>query len=931
MEIRVLDGRESNAERLAATETAACGGTGPTCRRPLNKRCITLPGIKRVALVGWFFVILQATSLTGAEAQPLDYASVLRMPEAVTLATLSNGLTVIVQENHVAPVATVRCFVKNTGSAYESKDLGAGLSHVLEHVVAGGSTTQRTEKEIERIIDTFGGATNAATSTDMTTYYIDCPVKNTPTAIELIADAMQHVKFEPAEFDRELKVVRRELADGEVNRQRVMWKLLNQLIYTTHPARHPVIGYFDVLNATTNQTIIDFYRERYVPNNQVFVVVGDVDTQEVLDAVAQHYAGTPRSRETYVPFEAEPEQLSPREAVREMDGATYDLVYAWPTVELSHPDLYALDVAAYVLGEGESSRLVDRLKYQEQVVLSVNTVNNTPHYVTGFFAVMAASRPETWQKAGEGILHEVYRLRDELVSPEELAKAKRQKAAELVFGRQTVKQAAAGLGRNFLTTGDPLFDAAYVEGIQKVTAEHIRDVASRYFVPERLNRVIIAPPGGAPKSAEEGSKEVEGEIRMERLSNGLRVLLKRHSQLPLINIQAFVLGGSLVDDQQTAGRAALVGAMLERGTADRTAQQIADYFDSIGGRMAMGAGGFTVFGSATTLREDFPEAAAVFAKCFTQATFPQQEYAKVQQLALGAIARRADEPYPEINEFFCDNLPADSPYHVLRGGTADSVHGLTADDLRQYHAKYFVPENMIVTVFGDIDVEEALTLVRELFGGLEPASNPPPIAFDRANTIPETIVRHKAIGKPTAMVLFGYPTAGILEESDYAAMTLLDAIMSGYSYPGGWLHNELRGEGLVYSVHAFQMTGPAPGYFEILAQTDPDKIDEIIARIERNVARVKEGRIDEDDFRTAVEMVIALHAQEDTTIAAQAQQAALDELYGLGREYDKTFDARIQAVTLEDVIEVARKYLGNHVLVTSSPEQEPSPAVSPHE
>ena len=203
---------------------------------------------------------------------------------------------------------------------------------------------------------------------------------------------------------------------------------------------------------------------------------------------------------------------------------------------------------------------------------------------------MAASRPETWQKAGEEILREVYRLRDELVGPEELAKAKKQKAAELVFGRQTVKQAADGLGRNFLTTGDPLFDKTYVEGIQKVTAEQVRDVARRYFVPERLNRVIIAPPGGAPKPAGKAAKAAEGEIRQVRLANGLRVLLKRHSQLPLVNIQAFVLGGSLVDDEATAGRAALVGAMLDMGTADHTARQIADYFDSIGGHLSMSAG-----------------------------------------------------------------------------------------------------------------------------------------------------------------------------------------------------------------------------------------------------------------------------------------------------------------------------------------------------
>jgi zinc protease len=873
------------------------------------------------ALAAWLLMMPGATAAMGAESEVPRCTSRLRLPEAVTLATLSNGLTVIVQENHVAPVATVRCFVKNTGSAYEGKNLGAGLSHVLEHVVAGGSTTHRTEKQIEKIIDSFGGATNAATSTDMTTFFIDCPAKNTMTAIELMADAMQHVKFEPAEFARELKVVRRELADGEVERQRVLWKLLHETVYTTHPARLPIIGYLDVLNRTTNQTIIDFYRARYVPNNQVFVVVGDVNTQQVLDAVAKHYAGTARSDETYVAFENEPLQLSPRQAVCEMEGADYDLVLAWPTVKLSHPDLYALDVAAYILGEGESSRMVQRLKYREQVVLSVGAESDTPHYVAGMFAVLAASRPETWQKADEGILREVYRLRDELVSAEELAKAKKQKAAELVFSRQTVKQAAEGLGRNLLDAGDPLFDKTYVAGIQRVTAEQVREVARRYFVPERLNRVIIAPPGGGPKSAEKAAKPTEGEIRQERLPNGLRVLLKRHSQLPLVNIQAFVLGGSLVDDEKTAGRAALLGAMLDMGTADHTAPQIAEYFDSIGGHLAMSAGRFTVFGSATTLRADFPGAAALFAECFTRPTFPQEEYAKVQRLALGAIARRANEPHQEIVEFFCDNLPAGSPYHVVQGGKADSVQRLTAKDLQQYHAKYFVPNDMLVTVFGDIDPEEALALVKKLFGDLKASPEPPPISFERSNAIAKTVVAHKTIGKPTAMLLCGYPTAGILQKEDFAAVTLLGAVMAGYHYPGGWLHNELRGEGLVYFVHAYPVTGPVPGFFEIVAQTRPDKVDEVAQRIQRNVERAREGRISEDEFRTARDRVIALHAQENTTIAQQAQQAALDALYGLGYDYQKTFDSRIEAVKLKDVVEVARKYFGNHVLVTSSPEK----------
>lgn len=852
----------------------------------------------------------------------IDYESVQSLPNSITLATLSNGLTVIVQENHVAPVATVRCYVKNTGSAFEGRHLGAGLSHVLEHVVAGGSTSRRTEKEIEQIIDRFGGATNAFTSSDMTAYFIDCPAKDVDTSIELVADSMQRIIFEPSEFERELKVVRRELSDGESDRRRVQWKLLGRTIYTTHPARHPVIGYLDVLNGTTNQTIIDFYRERYVPNNQVFVVVGDVDTEQVLAEVAKQFASVRRGPETAVAMPDEPEQVAPREAIHEMDGSTYDVAVAWPTVELSHPDLFALDVAAYILSEGDSSRLVRRLKYDEQLALAIRSASYTPFFVRGWFGVFAVAPPDRWEKLSEEMLQEVYRLRDELVGPEELEKAKKQKAAELVFGQQTVQQMADSLGRSYVSAGDPLFDEQYVKGIEQVTAEQIRDVARKYFRPERLNRVVIAPPGGAPKSAEEGKAATESEIKAVKMPNGLRVLVRRVSHLPMVNIQAFVIGGGLVDTPETAGRSSLVAGMLDKGTARLSAQEIAGYFDSIGGRISFEAGRSTVFGNATVLRDDFAKAADIFADCFTEPSFPTDEFAKVKTLALGAIQRRRDDPQQEILEFFFDNLPADSPYHVLQGGKKETVETLTVDDLRDFHDRFFVPENMLVTVFGDVDPDEALKIVAEKFEELPKAAGFKPVGFDRGNAIPKTIDRHLKTGKPTGMIMMGYPGVSVREEKDYAAMVLLDAITSGYSYPGGWLHNELRGEGLVYYVHALQITGPAPGYFVVIAQAAPDKLGEVVDRIHKNLDRAKNGDISDEEFDRCKEMVIALHAQQNTTIGSQAQQAALDDLYGLGYNYDKTFDDRIGAVSKDDVIAVAKKYLNNHVLVTSSPDAE---------
>ena len=278
----------------------------------------------------------------------------------------------------------------------------------------------------------------------------------------------------------------------------------------------------------------------------------------------------------------------------------------------------------------------------------------------------------------------------------------------------------------------------------------------------------------------------------------------------------------------------------------------------------------------------------------------------------------------EISEFFCDNLPAGSPYHVVQGGKAESVQKLTAEDLRAYHAKYFVPNNMVVTVFGDIDPDEALALVKKLFGGLKPAPDFQPISFDRPNAIAKTIVRHKTIGKPTAMVMFGYPTASIFDKEDYAAMTVLGAVMAGYQLSGRMAAQRTarRGAGVLRPrlpddrarAGLFRRSSPRPG---------PTRSTRSSRGSSSNVERAKEGQISEDEFRTAVQTgdrparpgehhhrPSRPSRRPSTSCTAWATTITRRSTRGSRRSSSK------------DVVAAARKYFGNHVLVTSSPENE---------
>lgn len=851
------------------------------------------------------------------------YASKQSLGKGVTLARITNGMTVIVQENHSAPVATVRCYVHNTGSAYEGRHLGAGLSHMLEHLVSGGSTKKRTETQIREILDSLGGQTNAYTSDSVTTFLIDCPASGVSVAIELIADNMQNSTIPENEYQREWGVVQRELEMGESQRQSVMYDTMKQLLYTEHPVRHPTIGYLSVVQQVKRDEVIAFYKNRYVPQNMIFVVVGDVDTGDVLDTVLAMFKTFQRTTERFETLAVEPEQASPRSTQIEMDGPTTNFAVAWPTVALQDPDLYPLDVASFILTHGDSSRLVKRLQIDQPLALSVNSLSNTPGFVKGWFEVEAQCEPEQVETVRKIIFEEVERLKTEPVKPNELAKAKRQKAAEHVFQQQTVENQAELLSESYRSTGDPLFDTHYVEGIQKVTAEQIVAAARKYLVPHRVNTVTIEPVGSrAKRVAGKAEKDAETPIVKKQLANGLTVLLKRQTALPLVTIQAYVKAGALADTAETQGLASLTTEMLEKGTKKYTAEEIAEYFDSIGGTLSLASQTNTSYVQAAVLVEDAAKSLEYVYQVLYEPTFPADEFANVQQIRLGRIAARKEEPRAEIMDFMAKQLPASSPYSRLALGDIATVKKLTPADCKKFHKAYFVPNNMVLSVFGDIDPPAMLKQIEATFGKAPKAEGFKWPDFPAAQTpLSADVAKHLQHKKQnTAMVLLAYPAVGVRDPKTRSAMDVLDGLLTGGGAAGGRLFEELRGEQLVYYVFGKQMTGFAPGYFIFLAETRTETVPQVVTRIRAGLDKIRREGIPADEFEKAKTKMIVAHAMRNTTPAERAFEASLDELYGLGYDYEKSYADRIGNVKIDDVVAVVKKYFDKCLVTTSSTE-----------
>jgi len=856
----------------------------------------------------------------------VKYVSKSSLGRGVTQAQLSNGLVVLVQENHAAPVATVRSFVRNTGSAYEGRYLGTGISHMLEHLVALGSTEKRPEAEIQKLLDSMGGQTNAFTSTDLTGYYVDCPASRTDLAIELIADSMQYSTIPEAEYLREMEVVQRELEMGEADRDRTLYQEMKSLIYTEHPIRHPTIGYLPVVQSVNREDVIAFYKNRYVPQNLIFVVVGDVDTEHVLAEVLKNFQNSQRTTERTVVLPVEPDQASARSARVEMAGETTHYSVGWPTVMLQHPDLYALDVASYLLANGDSSRLGYRLKIKEPLAIDVSSSSYTPGFVKGWFDVTVQCEPKNTAACHEAIFEEIKRLQTDLVGEEELKKVKRQKAAEHVFGQQTVQEQANALAFSFISTGDPLFDDQYVAGIQAVTPEQVREAARKYFLPERLNTVVIDPVGSKSETAAEVAQSAESPVMRKQLANGLTVLLKRHAVTPTVSIQAFVNGGVLADTAKTSGLAALASTLMERGAKKYTGREIAEFFDSIGGSFGMSSQRNTSFLQCSVLKDDFQQALDYCFQVLFHPTFPADEFAKVQQQQIARIAARQANPQTEILDYWSTLLPESSPYSRQVLGTEQSVAGLSVAQCQQFHQNYVTPNNMVLAIFGDIDLDATMKLVEQTFGRMPKSSTQlPPVArqHDPSPAKSEQLVS----GQPgTAMVVIGYPTVNALDQETRARLAVLDSILTGGS--GGRLFNELRGEGLVYYVFGIEMTGMAPGYFLFMAQTRPETVEEVVNRIQKNVRRIADEGLTPEEFELAKQKLIASHAQSNVTPASQAFQAAVDELYGLGYDNDRSYDARINQVTIDDVRELVRQHFQKPIIAVSKPQTAEPPAGS---
>ncbi len=823
--------------------------------------------------------------------------------EPVERVVLPNGLTVILKRDTSAALASVQVWVK-TGSIHEGEHLGAGLSHYLEHMLFKG-TERRAGRDISATVQAHGGYINAYTTFDRTVYYIDLPSEHTGVAIDLLADAVLHSTLPADEAAKEKDVILREIAMTKDDPDNRLWDALFATSFREHPYRQPIIGHRDVFSAVTREDLHAYYRARYVPNNLVVVVVGDIDLAATRAAVEQHFGAAPRMRLAPVLVPEEPAQLAPRnehrfEAVEITRGSL-----AWPIPGLAHEDSPVLDLLAMVLGNGDSSVLWQDVREKAGVVHSIDASAWNPG-TTGLFCISFTCDVDKREAAEAAIRRSLARCVQRGFTSSQLRKAMRQLVVGEINSRKTMSGQASRLGVAEVVVGDLDHSRTFFAHLSRVTPAAVRGALKQYLVPEKLTAVSLNPTAAAsPTAVVTTTVASETEFSEIKLPNGARLLLQPDHRLPNLHLRLLMQGGPLYEDPAKRGSTALLATMLTKDTRTRSAAAVAQYIEEIGGSFFPFSGNNSIGLGAEVLPPDADRAIKVIADAVLTPAFKAATFALERDAQIASLQQDDDDVVTLARKKLREKFFGPHPLAIDAHGTQPGVQALSPADLAALHRRLCVGPNVVLAVAGDFEPKtlrpKLEAFLRKIPRGTAPASITKGLAFALPATVGDFVEQQP---REQAVVLQAFPGPWVNGE-DFYASEVADELFSGMA---SRLFERVREEkGLAYFVRSGRVLGLEAGMFYFLAGTQPGKEAEVLAEIDAEIARVQAGGVEPAEIARCQVRLKAARRQALQTNSARAMQAGLNALQGQPINDWKNYDGRVDAITIADLAAFATR------------------------
>ena len=906
-------------------------------------------------------MLLTAASSHAAPAPPAPapYGQIVSQTfdkaQSVTETHLANGLTILSKESHAAPVAYFSVWYK-VGSRNEISGQ-TGLSHILEHMMFKG-TNDLPPGAIDHLFLTNGGEINASTAEDRTEYHELIASDRLELAVRVEADRMENSAFNPTELAHEMVVVRSELeGDNNSPDYDLYDNTFLPAAFTAHPYHWPVIGWRSDVEAVSNRrdVIYSYYRNHYMPNNAVVVMVGDFDTKKAV-ALCQKYFGVyPAGHLEQRHITPEPPQRGERRVTLKRPGTTGQVLIGYHVPETGQPDHYVLDVLSQVLSGGRSARLYQNL-IEPGIAQSASAGDEDqrdPYLMTFDGTPSAGVTNAAVETALEA---EVTKLQTTPVTADELARAIKQTEAGFVYQNDSVSQQANSLGL-YAAINLPRYQDNYLDIIRKVTPADIQRVAKEYLTVD--NRTVAyfdpqpLPPGQAPPpppvTDNFGAAKPVADPRQKALldaldkkfnsvsaaaakpasvpkptrvvlPNGLVLIVQENHANKTVALDGFVRAGSAFDPAGKYGTAAMTAAMLGRGTTTKSALQLALSLESVGANVGIGAGKESASLSGASLSQNFGLMLSTLADELRNPSFPPSQIERLRAQILSGIEDARQDTGgtggagAQAQIAFAQAIyPKGHPYwEPSLDQSAAAIKSLTQADLVRFYQTYYRPDTAALVIVGDVNTSEVVREAQADFGGwAKPAAPPPALVIPTAAlpaTRPAPIVIPLA-DAPQTSILFGY-NGGLTQTSpDYFAAQIMNYTLGGDTF-GSRLGKTIRDQnGLAYSVDSGFQALHGSGPFEVFIGANPKNATRAITLMRQIITQEQRYGVTPDEVRQAKLFITGSYPLRLETNAGVAGVLTLAEDYGLGLDFPQRRNALFNAVTVEQVNAAAKKYL----------------------
>jgi zinc protease len=871
-------------------------------------------------------ISLVAQEPAPAHKAPAAAASVdIPIPDIkYTKFTLANGLTVLVHQDHKAPIVAVNTWY-HVGSKNE-KPGKTGFAHLFEHLMFSGSDdfNHTYINAMEKV-----GATNlnGTTNNDRTNYFENVPTSMLDYALFAESDRMGHLLgvLDQKKLDLQRGVVQNEKRQGENQPYGVTEEIITENTYPVgHPYSWTVIGSMKDLDAASMSDVQEWFKTYYGPNNVTVVIAGDVTPEVAKEKVEKYYGDIPAGP----PIAKQEVWIAKRTGTHRgwvQDRVPQARLYRiWNVPEFGSPEEAQLDLAAQVLGGGKTSRLYKRLVYKDQIATSATASNDTSEIGGQFDFTLTANPGEDLGKVEKAGDEELQSFLKNGPTAAELQLAKTQ-----ILGRyaRIVERIGGFGGKSDLLArcqafrGNPDCYKDYLKWVKAATPATVKKAADEWLSDgDYVLEVHPYPTTFKTDAKLDRSKEpAAGDpmslklppLQKATLSNGLKVVLAERHTAPVVNFTLMVESGYSADPADATGTASFAQRMLEEGTPTRDSLKIGEELESLSANFNAGASLDYSLVSLNTLKSTMDPALDIYADLILHPAFPQKEFQRLQKERIAGIQREKVTPQPMALRVVPTLLYGKRhPYAVpfTGSGSEEAVKKMTREDLAKFHDTWFKPNNATLLVVGDTTLEEIKPKLEKLLASWKPGDVPkrdvPHVGEPEKDVV--YLIDRPGSGQS---VIFGAQLAPPQNDPDAIALQLVNGIFGG-KFSARINMNLREDKHWSYGVRAVlpAAKGQRP-YISISAvQTDKTK--------ESMVELVKEYKgIAGEKPITAEELK---DEQSNTTLALPGNFETVQQLsgaygniiqYSLPEDYYNTFTQKALALTPESANEVAKKYI----------------------